>query len=74
MDDMVLDILNSRDQVSDDSRIVRDDDLQCIFDRSHGAGGVNRGSYSSDPGHQKPDVPRVPVLCNDLKTPEHGAG
>jgi hypothetical protein len=47
VDDVVLHVLNSFDDVAQDSSVIRDLDSQSVFNCSHGADGVNRRSDPS---------------------------
>jgi hypothetical protein len=73
MDDVILNKLDSVDQVADDPGVVRDLDSEGVFNCSHGAGGMNRRSDPSYPLGEQPSVPGIPPSEYDLHSPKHRA-
>src|SRR5512134_1904534 len=65
MDHMVLDILDTVNEIPDDPCVVRDYCAYCIFHGSHGALCVDRCSDPSYSRDKRPALPRVPPFCKN---------
>ena len=74
MNDVILNVLNTRDEVPDDPGILGDLDPQGIFNSSHGADGVYRCSDASYALRHQPGAAGVPSWHDDLQPAEHRAG
>jgi hypothetical protein len=72
VDNVVLNVLNTRDEIPDDPGVVGDFDPQSIFNSSHGADGVNRRSDPSYTLGHEPDFAWITSFEDDLQPPEHG--
>jgi hypothetical protein len=73
VDDVILHVLDSFDDVAQDPSIIRDLDSQSIFNCSHGADGVNRRSDPSYTLRNRPRFAGVAPFQDQLDASKHSA-
>ena len=61
VNDVVLNVLDPLHDVADEAGVGRNLDPEGVFDCSHGAEGVNRGSDASYTLGEDPGIARVPT-------------
>jgi hypothetical protein len=74
VDDVILHVLDSLNDISQNSSVIRDPDSQRIFNCSHGADGMNRCSDPSYPLRESPRFAGIAALKDELDASKHGAG
>src|SRR5512134_2402648 len=74
MDDVVLNVLYTFDDIAQNSRVVRNLNSEGIFDSSHGAECMDSRSDTANALGHDPGFARIASLQDDLDPAEHGAG
>jgi len=71
---VIVDVLLGDHQVADDVRRLRNLDIQRVLDGANGGDGMNQRTYTTGALGERPGVPRVATLQDDLDPPHHRAG
>ena len=74
MDDVILNVLNSLDQVAQYTGIVWNFDPECIFNCSHGADGMYSRSDTANALSYHPGFARIAPFEDKFDAAPHGAG
>ena len=72
--DVVVDVLRTDHQVTNQLGVTRHFGADGIFDRAHGRNAVYEGADAADALRERPRVTRVAVPQDDLYASHHGAG
>jgi hypothetical protein len=74
VNDMILNVLDTFQDIADDSRIIGNLNSQGIFDSSHGAECVYGRSNTTDALGHCPGFAGIAPFENELDPSKHGAG
>jgi hypothetical protein len=74
MDDVIVLILRTMQEVSEDSGIVGDLDADCVFDCPHRGQSMDIRSDAAGALHEMLGISGIPSLQHDFDTPKHLAG
>ena len=74
MNDMILNVLNTFEDIAQDSCVIWDLNSQGIFDSSHGAECMYGRSDTTDALRKRPSLPRITSFQDRFNASEHRAG
>ena len=73
VDDVILHVLDTFEQVAHDPGVVGDNDPQGILNCTHGSDGMYGRADAADALGERPCIPRVAALQHEFHAPEAGA-